>query len=105
MMSSIPEVEEKLRKLSSQVVPRPSGFSILFPSLCSLLKTVLVSRTLFQHHSAKISRRNILYYSASRNHYCNNPCLTEQELLCIAESSSSKKKKKGVAEALTKTLS
>ena len=105
MMSSIPEVEEKLKKLSSQVVPRPSGFSVLFPSLCSLLKTLLVSRTLFAHHSAKISRRNILYYSASRSHYCNNPCLTEQELLCIAESSSSSsKKKKSVAEALTKIL-
>ena len=102
LMSSIPEVEEKLKKLSSQVVPRPSGFSVLFPSLCSLLKTLLVSRTLFQHHSAKISRRNLLYYSASRNHFCNSPCLTEQELLCIAESSS--RKKKSVVEALTKIL-
>ena len=33
--------------------------------------TLLVSRTLFQHHAAKTSRRNMLYYSASRNHYCN----------------------------------
>ena len=101
LMSSISEVEEKLRKLSSQVVPRPSGFSVLFPSLRSLLETLLVSRTLFQHHSAKISRRNMLYYNASRSHFCSSPCLTEEELLCIAESGS---RKKSVAEALTKIL-
>ena len=97
------EVEDKLRKLSSQVVPRPSGFSVLFPSLRSLLETLLVSRTLFQHHSAKISRRNMLYYSASRSHFCNSPCLTEEELLCVAEIGRSSKKK-SVAEAVTKIL-
>ena len=95
------EVEEKLRKLSSQVVPRPSGFSVLFPSLRSLLETLLVSRTLFEHHSAKISRRNLLYYSASRSHFCSSPCLTEDELLCVAERGS---RKKSVAEALTRIL-
>ena len=105
LMSSITEVEEKLKRLSSHVVPRPNGFSVLFPSLRSLLETLLVSRTLFQHHSAKISRRNLLFYSASRNYFCNSPCLTEQELICIAESSSNRKKKKCVAEALTKILS
>ena len=99
--SSIPEVEEKLRTLSSQVLPRPSGFSVLFPSLRRLLEALLVSRTLFQHHSAKISRRNMLYYSASRNYYCNSPCLTEQELLYIAETSI---RKKSVAETLTSIL-
>ena len=102
LMSTISEVEEKLNKLSSEVVPRPSGFSVLFPSLISLLETLLISRTLFQHHSAKISRRNMLFYSASRTSFCNSPCLTESELMCLAERSNGEKK---VVESLTKILS
>ena len=85
LVTTIQQVEDQVRQLSSQVTRRPTGFSLRLASLTSLLRALLGSTPVLPHHTLRISRTNLAFYSDRRRRFKDRPCLVERELLCLAE--------------------
>ena len=85
VVTTIQQVEDQVRSLSSQVTRRPIGFALRLASLTSLLRALLASTPVLPHHTLRISRTNLAFYSDHRRRFKGRPCLVERELLCLAE--------------------
>jgi hypothetical protein len=103
LRTSIPEVELALKAVAGSVTLSPRGFHARFPSLASLLRALRGQDSPLRHHTVRIARRNLHYYSHRRTCYDGFPCLTEPELLSLADLAATKSGG-GAATGLTLVL-
>ena len=63
LVTTIQQVEDEVRQLSSQVTRLPTGYSLRLASLTSLLRALLGSTPVLPNHTLRISRTNLTFYS------------------------------------------